>query len=177
MPESKQWISDIVSRLKNDKKALITVAIGIMGMLLVLLSELPMLSGGDSSGVKEKESYINDSLEEDTERLISKIRGAGKVSVMLTYDCSEETVWAKDSEEQAQSEDKGAYELRHIIIDSRDGETGLAVKVLYPRVRGVAVVCTGGDDPVVKSEIKALVSALFDIGSNRISIARRATKE
>ena len=176
MSESKQRISDIIGRLKKDKKALLTVIIGITGMLLVLLSELPLFSGSERTE-KENESYISNSLEEDTERLISKIEGAGKVSVMLTYDCSEETVWAKDSEQQSNSDKKEAFEERHIIIDSQNGETGLAVKVLYPRVRGVAVVCSGGDDPLVKSEIKALLSALFDIGSNRISIARRATEE
>lgn len=176
MTESKQWITDIVTRLKKDKKALFTVVIGITGMMLVLLSELPSHSEPEV-GNKAEELYLSESLEEDTERLISKISGAGKVSVMLTYDCSQETVWATDSDRQTQAEGKSTNELRHIIIDSRDGETGLAVKVLYPRVRGVAVVCTGGDDPIVKSEIKALVSALFDIGSNRISIARRAAEE
>lgn len=176
MTESKRRIIDFAGRLKTDKKALLTVVIGITGMLLVLLSELPSFSE-DKKPVKEQESYINSSLEEDTERLISKIEGAGKVSVMLTYDCSEETVWARDSEHQTHTEGEQADEQRHIVIDSGGGETGLAVKVLYPRVRGVAVVCSGGDDPVVKSEIKELVSALFDIGANRISIARRAKEE
>lgn len=176
MNELKQRISDILSRLKKDKKALLTVIIGIAGMLLVLVSELPSFSENEQE-VKGNETYFGDSLQEDTERLISKIQGAGRVSVMLTYDSGEETVWAKDSETQTQSDDKADVEEKHIIIDSQNGETGLAVKVLYPRVRGVAVVCTGGDDPVVKSEIKALLSALFDIGSNRISIARRAAEE
>ena len=176
MNELKQRISDILSRLKKDKKALLTVIIGIAGMLLVLVSELPSFSENEQE-VKGNETYFSDSLQEDTERLISKIQGAGRVSVMLTYDSGEETVWAKDSETQTQSDYKADVEEKHIIIDSQNGETGLAVKVLYPRVRGVAVVCTGGDDPVVKSEIKALLSALFDIGSNRISIARRAAEE
>ncbi len=176
MTDLKQWINDILARLKKDKKALLTVVIGITGMVLVLLSELPSLENNEKAE-KGNDSYINSGLEQETERLISEIEGAGRVSVMLTYDCSEETVWAKDSEQQMKTDSKEAYDERHIIIDSQNGETGLAVKVLYPRVRGVAVVCTGGDDPVVKSEIKALVSALFDIGSNRISIARRATKE
>ena len=170
-------LTEFIVKLKKDKKALLTVAVGITGMLLVMLSELPSFSSGEATAAMQKDTYISNSLEKDTEKLISEIRGAGKVSVMLTYDCSEETVWAKDCDEKIEDGGKSNSESKHIIIDSADGETGLAVKVLYPQVRGVAVVCTGGDDPVVKSEIKALLSALFDIGTNRISIAVRATEE
>ena len=177
MAEVKQWFSEVTGKLKKDKKAFFTVIIGISGMLLVLLSELPLFSGQGSAEKEEKPSYISTDLEQDTQRLISQISGAGKVSVMLTYDSSEETVWAKDTDGKNIIQDEYAYNSKHIIVDGRDGETGLAVKVIYPRVRGVAVVCSGGDDPTGKSEIKALLSALFDIGSNRISIAPRAAKE
>ena len=68
-------------------------------------------------------------------------------------------------------------EEKYIIVDTSQGESGLAIKIIYPKIRGVAVVCSGGDDPIVNSRIKSLVSALFDIGSNRISIARRAEEE
>lgn len=176
MAELKRGLAETFKKLKKDKKALFTVVIGIIGMLLVLLSELPLFSGEQKSDV-DRSSCFNGSLEQDTEKLISKIKGAGKVSVMLTYDSTEETVWAKDSDEKSQENGESDISEKHIIVDAYDGETGLAVKVIYPKVRGVAVVCSGGDDPTVKSEIKALLSALFDIGSNRISIARRAAKE
>lgn len=177
MAETKRWLADTFSRLKKDKKAFFTVIIGIVGMLLVLLSELPLFSSDAPKETEESASYYNSSIEADTEKLISKIKGVGKVSVMLTYESSQETVWAKDSDGRKQQDGKEDFNEKHIIVDARDGETGLAVKVVYPRVRGVAVVCTGGDDPTVKSEIKALLSALFDIGSNRISIAPRAAEE
>ena len=178
MAVAKQWLADTFGKLKKDKKAFLTVTIGIVGMLLVLLSELPLLSSDGSKKTEtEGTSYYNRSIEEDTERLISEIRGVGKVSVMLTYESSEETVWAKDSEEKNGRDGDGTYNEKHIIVDDGDAETGLAVRVMYPRVRGVAVVCSGGDDPTVKSEIKSLISALFDIGSNRISIAPRAAEE
>ena len=177
MAEIKALLTDTVVKLKKDKKAFFTVIIGVAGMLLVLLSELPGIAGEKKAAVKDDASYISDSIEQDTERLISKIRGAGKVSVMLTYESSEERIWAKDSDEKIQSGEQSSLSGKHIIIDTSDGETGLSVKVVYPRVRGIAVVCSGGDDPTVRSEIKALLSALFDIGSNRISIAPRAAEE
>ncbi len=177
MAELRRGLVETLDKLKKDKKALFTVIIGITGMLLILLSELPLFSGEAKDVRSDGNEYINRSLEQETEKLISEIKGAGKVSVMLTYESSEEKVWAKDTDIKSTGEDEKNINEKHIIIDGTDGETGLAVRVIYPRVRGVAVVCSGGDDPIVKSEIKALLSALFDIGSNRISIARRAEQE
>lgn len=177
MAELKYGFIETVQRLRGDKKALLTVALGILGMLLVLFSELPMFSGEKEQSAGDDTAYFDRNLEKETEKLISEIRGVGEVSVMLTYESSEETVWAKDDDSQVNGNGESDISNKHIIIDDDNGENGLAVKVIYPKVRGVAVVCTGGDDPTVKSEIKALLSALFDIGSNRISIARGADKE
>lgn len=40
------------------------------------------------------------------------------------------------------------------------------------RVEGVAVVCDGGDRAAVRSEIIELISSLYGIGSNRISVSK-----
>ena len=40
------------------------------------------------------------------------------------------------------------------------------------RVESVAVVCRGGASPQVRSELTSLISSLFGIGTNRISLAR-----
>ena len=172
MAENGRGGAELIKKLLKDKKALLTVIIGITGMLLVLLSELPSFS--DEDEVKADESFFYQQLEQRAEKLISQIDGAGKVSVMLTYASTEETVWATDTRNQSRDTTGSELISEHIILDTDNGENGLAVKVIYPEIRGVAVVCSGADNPQVKSEIKALISALFDIGSNRISIARRA---
>lgn len=178
MAEFKSQLAEVLRKLKNDKKALLTVIIGILGMILVLLSEIPIAGNGDSKAGKTSQSeFYSDDLERETEKLISQIEGAGQVSVMLTYEATEERVWAKDVSTKKEGGESADTEEKHIIVDTSQGESGLTVKVIYPKVRGVAVVCSGGEDPIVNSRIKALVSALFDIGSNRISIARRAEEE
>ena len=170
-------IKDIASRLKKDKKALITVVVGLSGMLLIMLSELPLFATSAEDVAVNENVYHNQNLESEVEKLISKVAGAGKVSVMLTYESDEERVYAIDTENEVQGENKTQNTNKHIIVDNSSGEAGLVVKTIYPEIRGVAIVCSGANDPVVKSEISALVSALFDIGSNRISIARRAEEE
>lgn len=170
-------LSILVERLKKDKKALFTVMFGLLGMLLILLSELPFFSSSEKKETHNESAGICENLEQEVEKLISKINGAGKVSVMLTYESDGERVFAKDTETKTQQNDNSQSNEKYIIVDSSQGETGLLVKVIYPRVRGVAVVCSGGADPTVRSEISAVLSALFDIGSNRISIASMAEQE
>lgn len=178
MADLKSQFGDMLKKLKNDKKALLTVAVGILGMLLVLLSELPFTESAKAQAdTTSQGEFYTDDLERKTEKLISQIEGAGKVSVMLTYEATRETVWAKDVNSKTQGSEGADTEEKYIIVDTDQGESGLEIKVLYPKIRGVAVVCNGGDDPIVNSRIKSLVSALFDIGSNRISIARRAEQE
>ena len=48
-----------------------------------------------------------------------------------------------------------------VMINMRDGE-----------IISCAVVCTGGDSERVISEVKALISALYGIGYNRISVLK-----
>lgn len=177
MAEARNLFEDFIRKLKKDKKALLTVCLGIAGMLLVVLSELPFSETG-AQGVKESNStHISSELERETEKLISQIKGAGKVSVMLTFESNEEKIYAKNTDEKTKGDEEKQIRSDYIVVDSSDGETGLTLKVIYPRIRGVAVVCSGGDDPVVRGEISAVVSALFDIGTNRISIAPRAEEE
>ncbi len=176
MAEGKNFVAEMFEKLKKDKKSLLTVMIGLFGILLILLSELPLFSTSTELKDKGSDEYINQNLEAEVEKLLSRVEGAGKVSVMLSYESDVRKVYATDKEIKSKQEEQQSS-VKHIIVDSSDGEEGLVENVIYPRVRGVAIVCSGGNDPVVKSEIKSLVSALFDIGANRISIAQRAEEE
>ena len=168
-------LKQIFINIKKDKKAMIIVVIGVVGMLLIMLSE-----SGDST---ETEDYISDSplilsereLALDVEGFIEKIEGAGDAKVILTFESFEETVYAVDKDENFTPEGKTDYAGEYVIIDSGDSESGLKLKILSPKIRGVAVICKGGDDPIVKEQIIMAISALFDISTNKISVAAMAT--
>ena len=100
---------------------------------------------------------------------------------MITFDASDENVYAKDTDEEFENNESSPIEQRmkseYIIIKGSDGEEGLKIKNVYPTVRGVAVVCDGANDPNVKGQIVSVVSALFDINSTRISVAEMAKQE
>lgn len=174
MNEIKKKLPEFIEKLGKDKKALLIVAIGVLGMILILLSELPSQGRESDKMAQNEDVFIYRELEEETEKLLSEVEGAGKVRVMLTYEDDGERIFARNSETRTKTDTESQLSSQYITIEADEGETGLLLKVIYPKVRGVAVVCSGGDDPLVKSEISSLLSALFDIGSNRISIARGA---
>lgn len=167
MGEFSEKLSALTEKIMKDKKTLFIVAFAIAGMLLILFSD-------DSKDIKELSvsetaSEFTENYEEELQKLISKIEGAGRVSVMITYESGEESVFASDKEESFRN---GEQKIKsdYIIVDGEKGETGLKIKSIYPEIKGVAVVCSGASDPVIKERIVSVVSALFDISTKNISI-------
>lgn len=166
--EYRQKIDEVIKRLKDDKKALLIIICAVIGMVMILLSG----GTGDSkksaadNKAKSESAVVN---EEKLQKLLSEIEGAGKVKVMITYEESEEEVFAFDKDEKLQSGEQN-FKSDYIIIKNDEGETGLKLKTVYPEVRGVAVVCSGADNPVTKERIISVVSALFDISTKNISV-------
>ena len=132
-------------RFKDKKKLFVAILILSFGILLILLSAISSSDGSDA------ESPVSDSLAEYKERLeaeladlCSSVNGVGKCRVMVTFERGAETTY------------KGS-----LLTESKP-----------PRVLGVSVVCRGGDSDAVKSALSELLSALFEIGKNRIAVLK-----
>ncbi len=167
MSDYSEKLSVLTDKIMKDKKALLIVALAIIGMLLILFSGGSKTETEISRG--EPESEFSKDCEEKLQRLISKIEGVGKVSVMITYESGEENIFASDKEESFRN---GEQKIKndYIIVDGDNGETGLKIKSVYPEIKGVAVVCSGASDPIIKERIISVVSALFDISTKNISV-------
>lgn len=167
---NKERIIYLLEKIKKDKKSFLIVLIGLTGILLIFFSEF---SDDDNymPQINDKSEYdYNVSYKEELESIISKIEGVGRVEVMLTYEGSAESVYAKDFSEQVRNEEHKTDE-NHIILDKGSTEEGLCIMEKYPQVTGVAVVCEGGRSPTVKNEIMQMLKALFGISSSSISIS------
>lgn len=161
--------------IKTKDKKQIIIVIGIVGVLLILLSEfLPVQTASSSKSKQTAQSdysqYV-DELEKKTTDFISSIDGVGKCKVMITLDVSDENVYAKNIEE---SKDDGSYSKRseYVLYEDNNNDTPILVKQYFPKVKGVAVTCTGGDNVVVREQIISGVSSLFGISSTKISVSK-----
>ncbi len=157
------------ARLKDSKQAARwIVVLGLGGMLLILASEFlpsaaPQKKESAAASQQSADAY-EAALEARLETLISQIDGAGKTKVMVTLETGEESVYAVDT--QQGEADTGET---HVLLD--DG-SALTETVRMPEVCGVAVVCEGGGQIHVVSEITQMLSSLLDLSTSRISVAK-----
>lgn len=175
MKEITKEIERITVLLKNDRKKLAIAAVALLGIILIVISSAGKEGVADEETTQPQtefsESEYTLALEKRLEETVSSLYGAGRSRVMVTLECDYETVYARDgsySKDEASSDEKSEY----IIIDSSQHEDGLVLKTVTPRVRGVAVLCEGGNDPYVCEQVNLMLSALLDLGSNRISVSK-----
>lgn len=151
----------------SEGRAVLAALIGGLAMLLILLSELLPSKMGDASPkntASDAEGYQLQ-LETRLEELISQMEGAGKTTVMLTLESSEEMIYAVDTRSDTQQSQQ-----THVLLG--DG-TALKETIYQPQVRGAAVLCEGGGDIRIAANITEMISALLDLPSNRICVEQR----
>ena len=163
-------IIGLLKKLKSDKKSLFIIILSFAGVFLILLSEVLPSEKTESDNYSLQQTNTESDAEESLERIIGKLKGVGRVEVMVVYEGTSETVYASDKNEYSKDTEIKT-EQKHVIIDKGSSDEGLRLKELYPRVIGVAVVCEGGGNPTVKNEITQMIKALFNISSNNISIS------
>ncbi len=150
--------------LKNKKLKVVIIGI-LAGLCLVLAGNLG--NNKTSSDVKNENLYPSDELNVYTEKLekrleeiIENIAGVQDAEVLITIESSNENVYASNG-----------VNKDFVIIENTDGsESGIKLMEINAKVRGIAVVCDYGRNDILKKEIIEMLSSLFDIGSNKVSV-------
>lgn len=167
---TEKW-KELLKEPQGRRKVFILLA--VLGVALVLLS------GNMSSGSKSKsetttardyDAYVAD-LEGRLQKTVASMDGVGTCKVMITLEKSDENVYATNSESKRDA-DSGSSKEDYVLYDQDSGESPLLLSAYLPNVQGVAVVCTGGDDPAVREKITTTVASLFGIPTNRISVSK-----
>lgn len=141
-------------------------------VLLVILAGLVLLllPAGEEATQPEPQQTQNQfdltALETRLAQALSRIDGAGEVTVVLTLEDGPRQVLAQDSRE-----DQGETETVVINRGSSSQET-VTVQELYPSYQGALLVCPGGDDPAVRLKLTEATSALTGLGADKISISK-----
>lgn len=158
----------------DTKKVKIIVAVGLIGMVLILLSDV--FFGGSAEKPAENAGGISSGeytqqLEVRLTDVISSIDGVGECRVMITLQNTAESVYATNYESKSDSE-SSSHKDEYVLYDSSGGETPVLIKEYMPGVQGVTVVCSGGDDIKTKEKIIGCVTSLFNIPANRVSVTK-----
>ena len=173
-------INTISEKTSLSKKLLAVILLFVLGTAALIISETGERIRTDTETITQAvtsgaQDYVS-SLEERITSIISSIDGAGATRVMITLESGSEQIFLHNNDygEDVDSDGSGNVEIKdeYIIVDSGNGENGIVVRVEEPKIRGVAVVCEGAGNASVKAEIIATVTALLDISSARVSVAK-----
>lgn len=139
---------EIKELLRSDKAVKFLI---IAGAALILFT---VISGtfGENNRTSSKNVFTATEiteyehlLEQRLTEILSDIDGVGKASVMVTLDTSGRTEYGKN--------------------------TDMLISVTSPTVRGVIVVCDGGENILVREKVVNAVSGVFGINTTRISVS------
>lgn len=164
----------ILDFLKKNKLILL---IGLVGLILLLIP----IGGGDGNDTPviaetETETFSVEAFERKLEDILSDVKGAGSVRVMLSLKNGTETVYATndstslktDGSETSQSTD------RTVVMQSQGGVNApVEEKRIYPRFSGAVVVCDGAGKASVELMIINAVASVTGLTTDKISVLPR----
>lgn len=186
----KKLFSQVFSKDSKWTKAVIFA--GFIGIALILLSSLlPKASGNKASSSEQcttisSEEYVKQ-LEEKVQTLVEKISGVGSSNVMITLENGVENVYANSEKKStdnttdnsssgtSKATDKNNTEQNVVVVDGKDGKQALVVTQKEPTVKGVVVVCDGGDNLTVVQDVIDAVTTALRITSNRVTVVKAAS--
>ena len=161
--------------IKNPK---LLVTIGLVGIVLIFISSFfggDTESGNTVSGSEYSPEQYCEQLERRVQRLVEHITGDKDATVVITVDGGKSYEYADATEYTASTSDEQESESTnksYITVRTADGgEQALIISETMPKVRGVAIVCDGGDDEIISKSIENAVTAALDITSKRVYIA------
>lgn len=157
-------------RLFGNKKYLWLALLAAAGVVLMLMG------GGKSDDKKEtaeidseqKLAQYTASIRNDIEQLCCQVGGVSDVTVAVSLECGFEYVYATDQNVEFGS--GGGEQIKYITVGNGSSEAAVYITEKLPRIGGVGIVCRGGSDPEVVRRLTSLISAAYNIGSNKIYV-------
>ena len=151
------------------KYVLLVIAAGIVLLLLPLGGEEnPTLGGTESQNGNGEETFRVEEMERRLEEALSRVDGAGEVTVVLTVKSGARQILAQDSSRSGEESSTST-----VVVSTGSGtEDAVVLQQVYPQYQGALVVCPGGGDPAVCLKLVDAVSALTGLGADKISICK-----
>ena len=154
--------------LGNGKWRRFVIIAGIAAIALLFLSTvIPEGSPAqEQGGFSEDASALEQELEKRLTDIISQIDGVTSPQVMVTLDRTSERVFAEEVKSSSSGDSQSA-ENSPALTGSKDA---LEKSVILPRVRGVAVVCGGAENVLIREKVVNTAARVLDIGVSQVYV-------
>lgn len=168
---------------KNSKIALMVVILSIILVAFLNLNTGTKTNFTNTSAQNfnsleyvSSTKYINE-LEDKLISVLSKVKGAGQVNVMITLETGPELKIATSVDERTNTSTSSSTTTTSVtvienpIIITQNGQSQpLVLMEIMPKIKGVIVVAQGAGSTKVKLELLEAIQALLDVTSNNIQI-------
>lgn len=173
----KRVVAKTIVFLKGKNGVRCIVVVGVIGVLLIIASEIfPVREKVSESVGPDIEAYVC-ALEERLTETVSRIDGVGMCRVMVTLENGVKYVYASEEKTGSDYKSEGDTlsraddnEQSVILVQTDKGYEGLLVTELQPTVKGVVVVCEGGGDAVVQERVRAALCAVLNVTDKRVCV-------
>lgn len=183
MSKLKNFFQDI--KQNSAKNKFLLWGLGLVGALMLVLPA----NCGDGSKQPAVTSQLPEidyqqQLQRELEGILSRIEGAGRVTVMLTLDDDAEIVYASNEETSrrttSEEDSQGGvrqqleYDSRGqlVIVQTGNQEEPVIEKIIKPRVRGVLVVAAGADNPLIRERLTHAVQGVLAVPAYKITVQK-----
>ena len=122
--------------------------------------------------------------EDRLEKILSGIKGAGKVEVMIYYNNMGKKVVASDSKEKSEISERGSegkgyesadtLEKSTVLYGKGSEEKPFVTEEKLPEASGVLVLAEGAGNEKIRFEIFEAVRALLGVPANRIMVSTKS---
>ena len=191
-------MQDFMQKIKEKKLKRSDWLILVLAGILILIIALPTDTKEKKQAEEAKENIskenntmeaAKDEIERKLEDILEKIDGAGDVKVMITYqdsgtqvvekdkNTSENSLEESDSTGGVRSTKEQQLQESTVYEEADAGNTPFVSKELLPKVEGILIVASGGDNQKVKQNISEAVLALFQVEAHRIKIVKMSGLE
>lgn len=176
----KNW--SFLTKLKQVKHiGLIVTVIFILILLIILFGNFDFLRISTSSinaSQTASSTYISSSeyvgnMEQKLKTIISKIKGAGKVDVMVTLESGTNLLLASNDETKtvkSGSDSTTTVSVNPIILEQSGDGAPIVIGEVLPKIKGVVVVSSGAGNIAVRMNILNAVQTLLDLNDTQIQI-------
>lgn len=159
--------------IKTNRKtqlglAILVVAIVLLGYFAFLS---PTSNKYDDSGgsvtvsTSAADRYARD-LESKLENILSNVKGAGNVKVMVTLGNGYEYVYATEETVKQSANGSTTTTTEVVMVDGQP----VVVKEIFPTIQGVLVSASGASDAIVKLNLVTAIQTVVDVPNSDITI-------
>ena len=157
--------------LKKFKGKNLIYLLILTAVLLLLFSGGKVTENKNSEIVKQENNYYEE-ISVRLENILSKIRGAGDVSVMFVLENNGEVIPVFNKKISSDvGNQRNETESTAVLYGQGSNEQPYISQEKNPEVSGIIVVAEGADNENVKIEIFEAVRALLGVPANRIKVS------